>query len=100
MAQGDGVAQGGVDGESEEIADAADVTSGGVDFLEDAVFSERLRFERCAFPGELATDGREAWRGFAADEQMRVDAAGPGAGTPFVMFCPIGLATDGVESYA
>lgn len=39
IGEGQGVAHGRVDGEPEEVADPADVSAGGVDLLEDAVFS-------------------------------------------------------------
>jgi hypothetical protein len=38
--EGGGVAQGGVDGDAEEVADAADVAAGGVGFVEDAVLAQ------------------------------------------------------------
>ena len=77
------VPQGGVDAESEEVADAANVTTGGVDLLENAILSEGLGSEVCVRPGELASDGNEAWRTATTHEQVRVDAARP-ASRPMV----------------
>src|SRR6266542_1968923 len=76
----DGVAHCPLDGESEEVADAADVAAAGVDLLQDAVFAQRLGSEVRSSPSprELAADRDEAWCAAPADEQMRVDAVRPG----------------------
>ena len=61
MGEGDGVAHGGVDGDAEEVADPADVAAGGVDLLEDAVFSQGLGPEACSFQGNCLPTGSEPW---------------------------------------
>src|SRR5437879_1281180 len=52
----------GVDGHTEQVADAADVAAGGVDLLQDAVLAQRLGSQVGAGPRELAAGGREAGR--------------------------------------
>ena len=79
MGQGLGVSHRAFDAEAEEVADPTDVSAGGVDLLEDAVFSQSLGAEVCPLPGELFADRDEPWCTDAANEQVRVDAVGPGS---------------------
>ena len=57
MSEGERVAKCGLGREAEEIADPSGVTTAGVDLLEDAVFSERLRSERVLFQGNWRPTG-------------------------------------------
>ncbi|HUJ64144.1 MAG TPA: hypothetical protein VLX59_01315 [Acidimicrobiales bacterium] len=59
VARGSGVAHGGPDGDAGQVADAADVAAGGVDLLEDGIFSQRWRSQGGAAPGELFADRGE-----------------------------------------
>ena len=87
--EGERVAHGGFDVEAEDVADAADVSAGGVDFLEDAVFSQRLGTKVGSGPGELFADRGEAGGAAPADEEVGgaapadeevgVDAGRPGS---------------------
>src|SRR2546425_8427786 len=76
------VSQSGSDADPEEVADAANVSAGRMDLLEDAVLAQRLGSEVRFGPRELAADGNEAWSAAAADVQEGVDGARPGT-------CPI-----------
>ena len=76
--EGAGVAQGCVDVDAEQFADASDVAAGGADLVEDAVFAEGLRGEADVVRGEAAADRREPGCGASVDEQVRVDRVGPG----------------------
>ena len=58
--EGAGVAQGRVDVDAEQFADAWDVAAGGVDLVEDAVFAQGLRGEPGLVPGEAAADSDES----------------------------------------
>ena len=91
VGQGEGVAHGGVYGEPEEVADAADVAAGGVDLGQDAVFSQGLGSQGGSVPRELFADRGEAPCADPADEEVRVDAGRPG---------PVAVIQPGGEAYS
>ena len=80
VSEGEPVAKGGPDREAEEIADPSDVATGGLDLLEDAVFTQSLGSEICFVPRELTSDRHEARGCLPADEKVLVDGAGPRPG--------------------
>lgn len=69
---------GAFDAESEEVADAADVTAGGVDLVEDSVLAQGSGSDGAVLPGEGVPARDEPRRGASVDEQVRVGAVGPG----------------------
>ena len=75
---GVGIAQAGSNGETEEVADSADISATGMDLLENAVLSQRLGPQRRLPPWERTADRQEAWGGAPVDEQVRVTRARPG----------------------
>lgn len=58
-----GVARRGLDTEAEEIADAAEIATGGVDLLENAIRAQRLRIDSGLLPREGQSGSREARSG-------------------------------------
>src|SRR5579862_2827001 len=72
------VAHGGRHREAEQVADAPDVAARREDLLEDAVLTESPRPEVRPSPRELAAHTDEARGAATGDEQVWVDAAGPG----------------------
>jgi hypothetical protein len=56
--EGGQVAQGSFDGETEQIADAAHVASGGAGFVEDAVFSQDVVGDSGGQSEPASSDGR------------------------------------------
>src|SRR5688500_15697656 len=68
-----------LDAEAEEVAKTSYVAAGGADLMEDAVLPQSLGPERGVLPGEGVSCGNETGCGAPVDEQVRVDAVGPGA---------------------
>ena len=65
---------------AEQVADAADVSAGGVDLLEDSVAAERLRVHAGLLPRESVAWRVEPRRGALRDEQVRIGGARPPGG--------------------
>ena len=77
MPQGGRVAHCGLNPDAEKVADPPDISASGVDFLEDAVFSQGLGPEAGVGPGELFAHRGEPGPAFMVDEQVGVSGGRP-----------------------
>ena len=66
------------DAEAEQVAEAPQVSSGGVDLVQDAVLTQDLGAQRAVLPGEGVTTGNEPGCGASVDQHVRVEAGRPG----------------------
>lgn len=76
-----GVAQGGVDGQAAQVAAAADVAAGGVDFVENAGGAQVAGGQAEDQSGPAVADRLGVQRGAVGDEVMNADPALPETGT-------------------
>jgi hypothetical protein len=70
------VAGGAHDAESEQVAEASDVATGGVDLVQDAVLAQRAGSQSGFLPRKGAADADKPRGGAAVDEQVRLALLG------------------------